>query len=276
MSKGALILGMIIFFCLVFTSSISYPASANSNLTVDWTNGTSIPRSIFEISATASYENKLYLVGGFLEHRIPTAQLFIYYSQTNTWKEGKPMPTARAGLGSQFVDGVLYAVGGSSGDNEGALGTNEAYDPESNSWTKKAPMPTARHHISTALVDGNIFVIGGRETEVPTNLNVNQKYNPKSNNWTNLAPMPTKRSGAAATSIDGYIYVLGGEKIVGSFNNVEKYDPKTDSWKEEHHMPTARLGLDAVSLDGKIYAIGGKTNQTKESATNVNEIFVPN
>ena len=41
-------------------------------------------------------------------------------------------------------------------------------------------------------------------------------------------------------------------------------------------MPTARLGLDTVSLDGKIYAIGGKTNQTKKSATNVNEIFVPN
>ena len=125
-------------------------------------------------------------------------------------------------------------------------------------------------------MDGNIFVIGGRETDVPTNLNVNQKYDPKSNNWTELAPMPTKRSGAASTSIDGYIYVLGGEKIVGSFNNVEKYDPKSDSWTEEQHMPTARLGLDAVSLDGKIYAIGGKINQTKESSTNVNEIFVPN
>jgi hypothetical protein len=47
-------------------------------------------------------------------------------------------------------------------------------------------------------------------------------------------------------------------------------------WTEEQHMPTARLGLDAVSLDGKIYAIGGKINQTKQSSTNVNEIFVPN
>lgn len=36
------------------------------------------------------------------------------------------------------------------------------------------------------------------------------------------------------------------------------------------------LVYDAVSLNGKIYAIGGKTNQTSESATNVNEIFVPN
>lgn len=63
---------------------------------------------------------------------------------------------------------------------------------------------------------------------------------------------------------------------MGSFNNVERYDPKSDSWTEEQHMPTPRLGLDTVSLDGKIYAIGGKINQTKESSTNVNDIFVPN
>src|SRR5574342_481158 len=191
MSKDVLILGLIIFFCLAITCLILCPASANSNLTVGWTNGTSMPRSIFEISATvmngkiyvaggqdekgdllntlfvydrssekwhiaaslpvaldhsslASCENKLYLVGGFLEHRVPTDQFFIYDSQTNTWKEGKPTPTTRAGLGSQFIDGILYAVGGSSGDNEGALSTNEAYVPQTNSWTKKAPMPTAR------------------------------------------------------------------------------------------------------------------------------------
>ena len=119
------------------------------------------------------------------------------------------------------------------------------------------------------------FVIGGRETDVPTSLNVNQKYDPKKDRWTELAPMPTKRSGAASTSIDENIYVLGGEKVVGSFNTVEKYNPKSDRWAEEKPMPTARLGLDAVTLDGKIYAIGGKLNQTKESATNINEIFIP-
>jgi len=69
--------------------------------------------------------------------------------------------------------------------------------------------------------------------------------------------------------------VLGGEKVVGSFNTVEKYNPKSDRWAEEKPMPTSRLGLDAVTLDGKIYAIGGKLNQTKESATNINEIFIP-
>ena len=80
----------------------------------------------------------------------------------------------------------------------------------------------------------------------------------------------------AAVTGDGNVYVMGGEKISGSFNELEKYDPRSDSWTVEPQMPTARLGLDAVSINGKIYAIGGKTNQSSESATNVNEIFVLN
>jgi N-acetylneuraminic acid mutarotase len=137
-------------------------------------------------------------------------------------------------------------------------------------------MPTARHHISSAQVDGKILVVGGRVTEVSSSLDINQKYDPKNDSWVELEPMPTERSGVAAVTVDGNVYVMGGEKILGSFNKLEKYDPRSDSWTSEPQMPTSRLGLDAVNLNGKIYAIGGKTNQSSQSATDVNEIFVPN
>jgi hypothetical protein len=79
-----------------------------------WDLESSLPVAL-DHSALASYDNHLYLAGGFLEHRIPTPQLFIYNPETKLWKDGKPMPTARAGLTSQFIDGILYAIGGSSG-----------------------------------------------------------------------------------------------------------------------------------------------------------------
>ncbi len=51
------------------------------------------------------------------------------------------MPTERARLGIGVVNGILYAVGGSSG---GAVNTVEAYDPATDRWTTKSPMPTPR------------------------------------------------------------------------------------------------------------------------------------
>ena len=69
------------------------------------------------------------------------------------------MPTARAALTAQFIDGILYAVGGTSGK---PLSTNEAYDPNNDTWTKKAAMPTARQHLASSVVDGKLYAIGGR------------------------------------------------------------------------------------------------------------------
>jgi N-acetylneuraminic acid mutarotase len=225
-----------------------------------------------------AYNGKLYLVGGFIEpdkgpHRRAINSLFIYDPLKNEWEEGEHMPTARAGLTAKFIDGILYAVGGSTGDNEGQVGVNEAYDPETNSWTKKMPMPTARHHITSQLVDGKLYVIGGRETDVPSSIDTNEMYDPKQDKWVRLEPMPTKRSSIASAYLDNAIYVFGGEKEEGSFDTNERYDIKTNKWTEDIPMPTARLGLESVEYGGKIYVIGGKESQSRSSATDVNEIF---
>ena len=225
-----------------------------------------------------TYNGKLYLVGGFIEpdegpHRRAINSLFIYDPVKNEWKEGEPMPTARAGLTAKFIDGILYAIGGSTGDNEGQVGRNEAYDPKTNSWTKKAPMPTARHHITSQLIDGKLYVIGGRETDVPSSIDTNEMYDPKQDKWVTLEHMPTKRSSIASAYLNGGIYVLGGEKEEGSFDTNERYNISTNKWSEDIPMPTPRLGLESVEYDGKIYVIGGKESQSRRSATDVNEIF---
>ena len=235
-------------------------------------------------TAAASYDGKIYVVGGYTAPWSPSNRLFIYDPIQNNWQEGNPVPTARGALNVNFVNGTLYAIGGSS---DRPLGSNEAYDPSSDTWTSKALMPTARHHAGSAVVDGKIFVIGGRITGSLENVSVNEAYDPERDQWiTNLKAMPSKRSGIAAaasaaasspspspTVNSSNIYVFGGEEPSKTFNNNEKYNAKTNKWTSEPPMPTARHGLAAVyTEDDKIYVIGGGP-QPGLSVSNANEIF---
>jgi N-acetylneuraminic acid mutarotase len=233
-------------------------------------------------TAAASYDGKIYVVGGFTaagspSDRSPSNKLFIYDPVQNSWQEGEPMPTARGALNVNFVNGTLYAIGGYS---DRPLNSNEAYDPSTDTWTSKALMPTARHHAGSAVVDGKIFVIGGRITGSSENLSINEAYDPEQDIWiTNLEAMPSERSGiaAAASSVNGSsnIYVFGGEEPYFAFNNNEKYDARTNEWTSEPPMPLARHGLAAVYYtedDDKIYVIGGGPHPGL-SVSSANEIF---
>ena len=102
------------------------------------------------------------------------------------------MPTARAALTANFIDGLLYAVGGTDSD---PLKVNQAYDPRTDTWTEKAPMPTAREHLTSAVVEGKLYVIGGRTTGKSSNLDANEAYDPRADTWAQKAPMPSKRGG---------------------------------------------------------------------------------
>lgn len=234
--------------------------------------------------ASAVYDGKIYVVGGFLEKKVPTDKLFIYDPKKNEWREGKSLPSPRAALTAEFINGMLYAVGGVNSSLV-PVDTNYVYDPKTNTWTTKAPMPTARHHLASAVVDGKLFVIGGRilgdgvapkhMDQTLTNLNRNEMYNPQTDSWTVRQPMLTKRSGfTAANSSDGNIYVFGGQGFREVTESVEKYDPMTDKWSHESTMPTPRYGIKAVPFSDGIYVLGGKfINDSSIVPSDLNEVF---
>ena len=251
-----------------------------------WTEAAPLPIPLHHTSVS-SYNGKLYVAGGYTDNNWnPTNNLFIYDPLKNKWQEGKQMPTARGALTANFINGVLFAVGGQSSSfsssSSGILATTEAYYPESDSWASKAPMPTARHHAGSAVVDGKLYVIGGRVAGISpiVNVNINEMYDPQQNTWISFEQMPSKRSGIAAAAVSSAngndIYVFGGEEPSQTLNNNEKYNIKSNKWSSEPPMPTTRHGLAAVSVvddeDNKIYVIGGGP-QPGLSVTNVNEIF---
>jgi N-acetylneuraminic acid mutarotase len=246
----------------------AYDSSSNK-----WITGISSLPVAVNHAAADSYNGKIYVVGGYLDDRVPTNRLFIYDPSQNTWSEGASMPTTRAALTAKFINGILYAVGGANLDFK-KLSTNEAYNPSTNTWSSKAPMPTARNHLSSAVVEGKLYAIGGRTSGPSGNLNANEAYNPSTNTWSSKAPMPTARGGIASAAINGNIYTFGGEAPTFVFDKNERYDTSTNTWSSEASLPTARHGLTAVAFGSKIYIIGGGLQAgTSKPATGVNEIF---
>ena len=241
-----------------------------------WSSASPLPIPL-DHAAAASYNGSIYVVGGYTSSQIPASnpsiRLFIYSTLSDKWVEGKSLPNSRGALTANFVDGILFAIGGV--DESGVSNSNTAYDPVANEWTEKKPMPTAREHAASAAVGGKLYVVGGRVGNLEHNLNTNEVYNPSNDSWTILDPMPSNRSGlSAAASGSGEIYVFGGEENGGTFNNNEKYDPDNDKWEIKTPMPTARHGLAAVTLSDKIYVIGGG-HEPGLIVGGVNEIYQP-
>jgi N-acetylneuraminic acid mutarotase len=247
-----------------------------------------IPPMPLPLDHTASviYDGKIYVVGGFLKHKVPTDKLFIYDPQKNEWQEGKSLPSPRGAMGAEFVNGILYVVGGVNASHI-PVDTNLAYDPKTDTWSTKSPMPTARHHLQTVVVDGKIFALGGRilgdgimpedVEETLTNFDRNEMYDPQTDSWTILEPMLSKRSGfAAAVPSDGNIYVFGGQGVGRGklMDIVEKYNPVLNEWTYEKSIPTARAGLIAVSFGDRIFILGGQYfDDSGGVPLNLNEIF---
>ncbi len=177
------------------------------------------------------------------------------FAQQGTWVAKAPMPTARMGLGTSVVNGVIYAVGGFN--NGTYFAVVEAYDPANDTWTTKASMPTARRLLSTSVVNGVIYAVGG-QSDNGSYLGTVEAYDPASNTWATKASMPTPRHQLSTSAVNGVIYAMGGSNGV-PLGTVEAYDPASDTWITKASMPTARFGAGTSAVDGLIYVIGGTT-----------------
>jgi N-acetylneuraminic acid mutarotase len=252
--------------------------------TNSWAVASPLPMKL-DHHAAATYDGKIYVVGGFSSTGSPSKSLFIYDPVLDKWQKGKNMPTARGALTSQFINDTLYAIGGSAtptSDDRGVYNpqaqqhANEAYTPKNNSWSTKSPMPTSRDHITSAAIGGDIFVIGGRqptdEGPIFKNLGTNEMYDSSHDRWISKEQLPTNRSGLSAAVVNGSVYVFGGESTKANFDNNERYDPTSNSWTIEQPMLTPRHGSAAVAIDDKIYVIAGGP-KFGPSYDNANDIF---
>jgi N-acetylneuraminic acid mutarotase len=182
----------------------------------------------------APINNVLYAVGGLhyfinLNTLRPdkdvTNTVEAYDPSTNAWTDKAPMPTARWGIATGVVNGILYTVGGVGVNANGpVLNTVEAYDPSTNTWTTKAPMPTPRRSMAAGVVNNVLYVVGGSDANSKV-LNTVEAYDPATNTWKAMPPMPTPRDWLAVAVNGNVLYALAGQSSDQALVTVEAFTP---------------------------------------------------
>jgi N-acetylneuraminic acid mutarotase len=112
---------------------------------------------------------KIYVIGG----RLSGAFIIGYPGNINlvqaydpaadSWATRTPMPTARSGLNTAALNGIIYTAGGEVQDQQylAAYRAFEAYDPASDTWWQLPSMLLPRHECIMAALGNRIHVAGG-------------------------------------------------------------------------------------------------------------------
>jgi len=168
------------------------------------------------------------------------------------------MPTARWLLAAGVLNGLLYAVGGSSDPSYGTpLASVEAFD--GSSWQSVASMPTARMGLAVGVAGGTLYAFGGATMALgyPQMDNV-EAFDGSS--WSTVAPMPTARYMPAAGVLNGILFAIGGRVADASGSNpiptasVEAFNGI--AWQSFDSMPTM-VHYPAVAVGGEmLYVLG--------------------
>jgi N-acetylneuraminic acid mutarotase len=133
-----------------------------------WRTRSSMPTPCNHMGGEA-VNGKIYVIGGRLSGafiigfpgNINLVQ--VYDPATDSWLTKSPMPTARSGLNTASLNGIIYAAGGEVQDNNylAAFRAFEAYDPASDTWWQLPPMLLPRHECIMATLGNRIHVAGG-------------------------------------------------------------------------------------------------------------------
>jgi N-acetylneuraminic acid mutarotase len=118
-----------------------------------WTSGAALPTATRFAGAAATTgvaaPKRIYVIGGYSQSDGANGLNQVYDPEKDTWSLGAPMPTARYGLAVAVVNDVLYAIGGSTGENEQytpfGFGTPTKPQPSE-------PFPTTWIVIATAII----------------------------------------------------------------------------------------------------------------------------
>ncbi|HEX9696689.1 MAG TPA: kelch repeat-containing protein [Actinomycetota bacterium] len=92
----------------------------------------------------------------------------------NRWVQAPPVPTARSGHGSGFIDGSVIVTGGedpAAGSGQPSIASTERYDPAKGVWLKDLPgMFRARHGVGAVTIEGKLYLFlgGSRVALAPT------------------------------------------------------------------------------------------------------------
>jgi N-acetylneuraminic acid mutarotase len=215
-----------------------------------------IPRRFF--SAVWDGEHSIYIMGGVsrkFNRTVYEDRVEIFDTITHKVSYGKPMPFASRFNTAVFIQGNIFALGGSSIKlkQPTARSTVGVYNITKNEWMRTTDMPTAK--ATKAIVkDDQIYVVGGyNEKEA---LNVFETFDIKTSKWESLPSIPEKISAHSVTISNNKLLVFGDYK---KLRLTYSYDFDTAKWEKNELNYNASRHNAATSMNGNTYVIGGTT-----------------
>ena len=183
------------------------------------------------------------------------------------WVAKADMPTARRGLVTATVNGIIYAIGG-RGTSETNLRTVEAFNPSGNllfKWSTKTQLPAPRAWPSGAqTINGKIYVVGGLNADGDATRTL-YVYNPATNTWATKAQLPVASWAGGSGVINGKLYVVTPGATA---SRLHRYDPATNTWTARAQGPGGHYYAVVGVIGGKLY-LAGTMNADESPSTQV-------
>ena len=247
-----------------------------------WTQLADKPGTAVENPAMATYNGRMYVVGGSTQpFSGAVGEAWMYDPGSATWTALPGLTTARGGANAAVVGSTLYVVGGMADDGS-SLATVETLDLTNPvAWGTAPSLATARDNPGVVAIGTTLYAFGGRTrlangTTVNGTLNTVEALASGASSWVAKAAMITGRRTMAAAVVNGKAYLAGGEITAtsGAFPQNEQYDPATNTWKSMPNLPTPRHGMAVGVINGRIHLVGGGV-VGGTSFSDVHEVFTP-
>jgi serine/threonine protein kinase/N-acetylneuraminic acid mutarotase len=245
----------------------AYDAAADT-----WANLPELPgrRSDFGVAVT---DGRLVVVGGMSAGRVLKSVVALDLA-TQSWNGLPDLGTARHGMAVAGVGKTVYAIGGSTGVDDGQVTSSaEALKlaarkaqpaPE---WRVLPDAPTERLMMAWTVLGDEIWIAGGlRHGET---LQTVESYNTRTGAWQERPPLPIPLHHATAATYRGEMVVIGGasDNLADASNKVFAF--REGKWADLPPLQHARAASAAAVVDDKLVVVGGQNEKHLVAQTEV-------
>ncbi|MBM7783657.1 Kelch repeat-containing protein [Tenggerimyces flavus] len=249
------------------TASAGQPAAVSA--ADGWGGVADYPIAISD-NAAATYQGKVYSVGGQEHLRYGISEAFVFDPAAGGWSELPALPRGRQAATAAFLDGKLHVVGGWSESDWGydahVVPEMDIYDPATGTWSSGPRIPAATAAAGRAVLDDRLYVVGGCQGPEQCDATAVYRYDPADLVWERLADYPDEVSWLSCGAIEEQLYCAGGtrnwQRPVSS-QATYSYNPRTDTWTRRADLPIDLWASASSVSDGRLELIGGVTDGTQ-------------
>lgn len=222
------------------------------------------------------YNNKLYILGGFMDvnqHFCSTPDFFEFNLTKKEFHQiEKNLQYSRQLHSSILYKDIIYFIFGTLSfhlppTNERYQNSIVTYNLTLKQWnlleTKKFPIPERRFKHSSILIGDSIYIFGGSYVHLTFQyFNDVWRFDLKENKWEEIVQVneTSHRMAHGCAHHGDLMYIFGGKDHYERWNDLEAFNIKKKIWvkfPKEGNVPSKRAGCSLTYYKNSLYMFGG-------------------